>query len=190
MKLSAAILLAVVLLLAGGCAETGESGQAVPPGDANAGDANAPARVISSTLIAAWSDFLADAVIAHKKTTGQFPPHARDPNFPAELAVRLQARHEWVFLVPPRKEQQFAQGRFDDADVAVTLDERIADIRRREIRMPWLAEAIIRLRRRDELQGASLVLARRVLDAQLMDVISFIQQRRRSRPPSDSDETH
>ncbi len=188
MKPSAAILLFVVLLLVGGCSQSPPSAPdpvdantAADPNDAQRSDANGPARIQSLVLARAWSDFLADAVIAHKKRTGAFPPGAKDANYPIEVARRMHRRHNWVFLVSPRREQAYARGEFDQTDVSADLDQRIAEVRKLNIRLPWLSESIIYLRRVDNLRGASLVLGRRILDAQLMDVIAELRRRYRQR---------
>ncbi len=190
MKPSAAILLFVALLLVGGCGETPpgapspvDANTAADPNDSQLSDANEPARIQSLVLARAWSDFLADAVIAHKKRTGEFPPGAKDPNYPLEVARRMHRRHNWVFLVSPRREQAYARGEFNQADVADDLDQRIAEVRKLNIRLPWLGESIIYLRRVDNLRGASLVLGRRILDAQLMDVIAELRRRHRGNTP-------
>ncbi len=186
MKPSAVILLLVTLLLMAGCGRTPadaagrvDANTAAAANHARSSDANEPARVQSLVLARAWSDFLADAVIAHKKRTGAFPPGAKDPNYPLEVARRMHRRHNWVFLVSPRRERAYSRGQFDQTDEAAALDERIAEVRKLNLRLGWLGESVIHLRQADKLRGASLMLGRRVLDAHLMDVIADLRRRHR-----------
>ena len=131
-----------------------------PSGDADAG------RSESRILAKAFGGLLAECVVQIRKDTGQFPPGAKQRDFPVQVLEKLLQHHRQVLLTTPRQEADFAADDFDDEANRAAIAVRAGQAKEFHLHLPMLSRAILSLNRAGKLEGAQLELARRILDAQ------------------------
>ena len=121
----------------------------------------------SQLLLDVTRQVLADALRDRAQSGAEVPEDWQSEQFQDDVVESIRLQFPETYLVTEAEQRRFQQGQFDDQANAQLIEDLLAEIERRQVRLGTVSGYLAELYRQDNLQGVGLELAARLLEARL-----------------------